>query len=332
MPSIDKDIRLSAEFLGFLRSSFYAQIIFESAVTRLQSTLLPSNYVDTAHKVFDKLDLWLKEIEENLPLFSLSWNTPDSFDAINAMGFVKDVKTDLLWLIPKVEEALNDPNLPNNPEGTKLLAAAVLRSAATRHSYVETMHDIFFRLKAEDLAQEAFTQIFDAKGYLQNGQALVDLFTNNPPLTPELCDALRIEAALVPGDFRTQIHDAQILLNVYTKEFTYDLAGIPREEAQDWSDNRVPPVAAGYWHAYRFSPEYYFRWSAVGVRGAALAAYWQRAGFEPEDAIGWIQQGLLPTIAAQWARAGFPPERAVSLLQRGITDPTKAPRGQSDSD
>ena len=325
MPAIEKDLHLSTEFLAFLKSSFFAQVLFEGAMTRLNSSLLPSNYVDSAHKVFDKLDLWMKEVEDNLPLFSTKWTAPDTFDAINAMGFVKDMKGDLLWLIPQIDDALNVPDLTQNREAVILLASAILRSGAMRHSYVETMGAIFSKLNAEELAQQALVESADAKNYFQNAQTIIDVFANNPNPESDLCERLRFEASLISSDMRAHVHDALILLNVYSKEFTFALAGFSAGEAQPWIDNRIPPVAAGYWHAYRFGPEDYFRWATIGVQGAPLAAYWRRVGFEPENAAAWIEQGIPPMLAAQWARAGSTPERAITLMRKGITDPSEAP-------
>jgi hypothetical protein len=187
------------------------------------------------------------------------------------------------------------------------------------------MGTIFSKLNAQELAQQSLIESADAKNYFQNAQTIVDVFANNATPDADLCERLRLEASLVSSDMRAHVHDALILLNVYSKEFTFALAGFSAGEAQAWIDNRIPPVAAGYWHAYRFSPEDYFRWATIGVRGAPLAAYWRRAGFEPDNAAAWIEQGVPPMFAAQWAQAGFSPERAINLMRRGITDPNKAP-------
>jgi hypothetical protein len=119
-------------------------------------------------------------------------------------------------------------------------------------------------------------------------------------------------------------------LNVYARQFDYELAEIPPAEAKSWLDMKIPAVAAGYWSAYRFTPQDFARWVAVGIRGAPIAAYWRRAGFAPEEAVTWIQQGLPPVIAREWAAAGFDPVRTVAMLQRGITEPSKAPRNRGE--
>jgi len=328
MAPLHKDLHLSAEFLAFLRGGCYSQVMLESAASRLSAAFLKEDYVEGAHEALDKIDGWLKELEDNMPLFSTSWTTPDTFDAINAMGFMKELKRDLLWFADRADAALVVPNLVEDRQSTKLLAAGVLRSAAARFSYIETLNEIFLKLKAPERAQQFAAEVPEAKGFLQTAHTIVDIFSDDNPYSEELCERLRIEALLVPSSMRAYAHDARVLLHVYSKEFTYELAEIPPEEAQGWFTMKIPAVAAGYWYAYRFTPQDCAHWVSVGIRGAPLAAYWRRAGFAPEAAVQWIQQGVPPMIAVEWARAGFDAQRAVAMLQKGITDPSKAPRNR----
>jgi len=326
MSLLSKDLHLTAEFLAFLRAGFFAQILFEGAASRLGWTGLPPLYVDAAHKAFDKLDTWMHDAEDGVPLFNSSWTTPDTFDAINAMGLMKDLKKDSLWLLPLVESALQVPDLSQDRDSVKLLAAALTRSAAIRSANVETLHNLYTKLKSEEHAQQSFAELPDAKNFLQTAHTIVDIFSTDAPYQPDLCERLRVETSLVSCDIRAHLHDARIFLNIYAKEFSFELAEIPSEHALAWRDRKIPAVAAGYWYAYRFSPDECLRWVAVGVRGAPMAAYWRRAGFEPEAAVGWIQYAIPPMLARAWALAGFDPPRTASLLQRGITDPAQAPK------
>ena len=328
MAPLHKDLHLTGEFLAFLRGGFFSQVMLESAASRLSSSFLLEDYVEGAHKAFDKIDAWLKELEDGMPLFSTSWTTPDTFDAIHAMGLMRDLKGDILWFAELVDKALATPNLAEDRESTRLLAAGVVRSAAARVSYLETLNDVFLKLKVPDRAQPFAAELPDAKGFLQTANSIVDIFSDDRPYSPDLCERLRIEASLVPCSMRAYAHDARVLLNVYSREFTYELAEIPPQAAKAWLNMKVPAVAAGYWYAYNFTPEDYLRWASVGIRGAPLAAYWRRARFDPEDAVQWIQQGVPPMIAIEWARAGFDAGRTVAMLQRGITDPSKAPRNR----
>ena len=329
MAQLNKDIHLSAEFVTLLRAGFYSQILFSEALARLESTLLPDNYLDIAHKAFDKIDVWLKDISNNLPIFSTSWSSPETFDAISAVSYLRDLKRDLEWLIPYVEDALRIPNLPQEREAVKLLAATCLRSAATRNAYVETLSAVFSQLKALDLAEQVRLELPAAGEYFDVAHIIVDTFSTKGAYSDDLCEKLRTEALLSPGDFRSNIHDANILLNVYSKEFTYEMAEIPADEAAPWIDNRIPAVAAGYWRAYEFTPEDFLEWRGLGISGAPIAANWRRAQFEPREAIEWIKQGLAPGISTIWRNAGFTPERALAMLDRGITDPARAPQGDS---
>jgi len=328
MAPLHKDLHLSTEFLAFLRAGLLSQVTLENAESRLGAAFLPSNYIENAHKALDKIDEWLKDLEDGMPLFSTSWTSPETFEAISAMSSMKELKRDVLWFSQIVETALQVPALMDDRASVKLLAAGVFRSASTRLSYLETINTVFLKLKAGDRAQAAAAEIPEAQRYLQSANTIIDIFAGDAQYTPDLCERLRVEASLVPSDMRAHAHDARIFLNIFSKQFDYELAEIPAPEAQPWFDMRIPAVAAGYWHAYRFTPVDYARWASVGIRGAPLAAYWRRARFDPESAVDWIQKGIPPMMAMEWARAGFDAGRAVAMLQRGITDPSKAPRNR----
>lgn len=326
MATLNKDVHLTAEFVTFLRAGFYGQILFDGALHTLGVSLVGDDYLDVAHKAFDKIDVWLKDLASELPIFSTSWNSPETFDAISAMNFLRDLKKDLLWLIPQLEEALRTPNLSQNRDVVKLLVAALVRTAAVRSSYVETLSSVFNQLKAFELGQAAAFEIEGAKAYVDVTQRILNTFNVTSAYEDGLCERLRLEASLTPCDFRAHLHDANILLNVYAKEFTFDLAEIPRDEAQSWIEKRISPVAAGYWRAYEFTPDDFLEWKSLGITGAPLAANWRRAKFAPQEAVAWIKEGLTPAIAIPWRAAGFEPTRVVAMLRRGITDPSRAPQ------
>ncbi|MFO0416602.1 MAG: hypothetical protein ACK5Y6_04875 [Pseudomonadota bacterium] len=332
MAQLNKDLHLTTEFITLLRAGFYGQIMFESALDTLQSNLLNPKYLDTAHKAFDKIDVWMQDLVTELPIFSTNWQSPETFDAIAAMSFMRELKKEVLWLIPQVETALRTPDLDKNQPELKLLVASLVRSANTRSSYVETIASIYSQLKATQLAEQAALEINDAREYVQVTQTILNTFNTPAAYDPAMCEKLRTEASLTPCDLRALAHDANIMINVYAKEFTFELAEIPRDEAQEWIDKRVPAVAAGYWRAYEFGPDDLIEWANLGVTGAPVAANWRRAGFSAKDAVEWMKEGIGPSFAVPWHKAGFAPARTAAMLRRGITDPAKAPRDNGDED
>jgi hypothetical protein len=329
---LNKDIHLTTEVLTLIRAGFYGQILFEGAMDRLKSAILPAGYLDIAHKAFDKLDIWSKDLHENLPLFSVNWSQPETFDAISAMNFLRDLKRDLLELTPQVEQALADRDLWNNRDGVKLLAASILRTAATRSSYVETITQIFMKLGAPEYAQGPSFEIDGARDYMRTANMIVDTFSTGAVYEVELCERLRAEAKLIPSYFLSTVHDINILTNVFSKEFTFEKAEFSQDEAAPWVSKQIPAVAAGYWRAYGFSPDEFLMWSSIGIPAAPVAAGWRRARFAPQDAIEWIREGVSPAFAEPWRAAGFEPQRAASLIRRGITDPSRAPKPTSEDD
>lgn len=332
MAKFNKDVHLTTEFITFLRAGFYGQIVFEGTLSKLDVSVLPTGYLEPAHRAFDKVEVWTKDLVREIPIFATSWSAPETFDAISAMGFMRDLKKDFVFVTPKVEDALHVKELQRDRESAKLLAAAVFRSASTRLGYIEGLYGLYTQLGAKDLADAAALEYAPAKEQFDLANQLVAIFSIASEFDEAQCERLKREARLVPGDFRSRIHDCNILLNVYSKEFTYELAEIPRDEAELWISKKIPAVAAGYWRAYGFSPDDLLEWRQVGINGAPLAASWRQAGFYPESAVRWIREGIPPAIAVVWDKAGFEPPRTAALLRRGITDPAKAPEAGSSRD
>jgi hypothetical protein len=332
MAKFNKDVHLTTEFITFLRAGFYGQIVFEGALSKMGIESLPTGYLEPAHRAFDKIELWTKDLLREIPIFATSWSAPETFDAISAMGFMRDLKKDFVFVIPMVEDALHVKELAHDRESVKLLAAAVFRSAATRFAYLEGLYSVYVQLGAKELANAAAVEYQPARESLYQANQFMAIFSTTAEFDKAHCEDLRKEARLVPGDFRSRIHDCNVLLNVYSKEFTYELAEIPRDEAELWISRKIPAVAAGYWRAYEFSPEDFLEWAGVGVNGAPLAASWRQVGFPPALAVRWIREGIPPVIATVWERAGFEPPRAAALLKRGVTDPAKAPEATGSQD
>jgi hypothetical protein len=329
MAPLNKDLHLTTEFLVLLRAGFYGQILFEGSLAALKSSFAPKNYLETAHRAFDKIDAWMKDLVSELPIFSVTWETPETFDAISAMNFMRDLRKDFLFIVPHIEAALRVENLAQDREAVKLLVASLVRSASTRNAYVESLSTIYSVLKANDLAQQVSFEVEPSRDYLRVTRLIQDKFSSTAVYDDQLCEQLRMEALLTPGDFRALSHDTNVMLNALAKEFTYQLADFGPGEADDWISNRIPAVAAGYWSAYGFSPQDFLDWKVQGITAAPVAANWVRAGFGPEEAIEWMKEGIPPVLAVPWRAAGFDPNRTAALISRGITDPARAPRGDS---
>jgi hypothetical protein len=332
MTNLNRDLHLTTEFLILMRSGFYGQIVFDSTLAQLKSNFIPKGYLDTAHRAFDKIDSWMKDLVSEIPIFSASWETPETFDAISSMNFMKELRKDFNFIVPHIEAALDVQNLSQDREAVKLLVASLVRSAATRNAYVEMLSTTFSILKAPALAQQIAVEIEPSREYLRITQIIQQTFSTTAAYDDQLCEQLRFEAILTPGDFRALSHDTNVMINALQKKFTYELSDLDSDSAAEWSANKIPAVAAGYWYAYGFSPQDFLNWKAQGITGATLAANWTRAGFGAEEAVSWMSEGIPPMLAGPWREAGFQPARAAALIARGVVDPKRAPRYQSGQD
>jgi hypothetical protein len=324
MVEISKDDLLTHSVLNYLRATFVGQIVFHKVLSDLKSSLVSDSYIEGAHKALDKIDPWLKDLYEGMPIFSASWTAPETFEAIRAFGYLKDAKQDLAWLATQLEGALALPNLADEREAIRLLVAALVRTANVRVEYLNGVGSFYAHHNDDERINIVRPQFLDAKNYLDIMGVIYETFSGDGPFAPELVERLRREAELTPSDFRAQIYDAIVLLNSYNKRFDYDSSEISADEAAKWKEAEVPVNAAGYWIAYNLTPQEAIDWAGSGLGHASLAANWKRSGFTHETAGPWLNAGFAPAIARLWKEANFDPERAATLVQRGITTPEQA--------
>lgn len=324
MVEISKDFLLTHSVLNFLRASYVGQLVFHQAIQALKSKLVDDSYVEGAHRALDKLDPWIKELFDGMPIISANWAAPETFEAIRAFGYLKEVRQDLEWLAGQVETALSLPSLSNENEAVRLLVATLVRTANVRAAYLDGVGAFFASHKDAEQVAIISAQFNDARQYVQITTTIFNTFNSDGPFEEALVERLRQEASLCPADLRAQAYDATLLLNSFVKKFDYEHSELPAALAKPWKDQAIPASVAGYWIAYKLTPEETKQWTDLGLSNASLAANWKRSGFTPSDAISWANEGLAPAIARVWKEAGFDAARAAQFVARGVLTPDRA--------
>lgn len=323
MVDIAKDNILTHSVLNFLRASFVGQLVFHKALTSMNSKLVDDSYVEGAHRALDKIDPWLKEVFDGMPIISASWVAPETFEAIRAFGFIKEIKQDLIWLSGQVETAISLPDLTREQEAIRILVATLLRVANVRVNYLNGAGSFYAKNKDQERVALLAPQFDDARQYAQVTNVIYDTFNREGPFETELVERLRREAELCPGDLRAQAFDALSLQNAFVKNFDYEHTELPANVYAEWKAKEIPASAAGYWYAYKFTPEETAEWAQTGLTNASLAANWKRSGFEPTKAYSWQEAGFAPAVARLWMEAGYDPQRAATFASRGVQTPDK---------
>jgi hypothetical protein len=321
MAEIHQDNLLTHSVLNFLRASFVGQLIFHKTLKDLGSDLVPDTYLENAHRALDKLDPWIEELRQGIPIISASWSAPETFEAIRAFSYLKDLKQDLTWLSSQLAGALAVKDLTSQPQATKLLVAGIARTANVRAAYLEGAVDFLRTNQDGERADMVAYQLEDARSYANVAQYIIETFTPPPPFHEELTEKLRREAELTPHDFAAQIHDVVLLQNAFNKKFGYEHLELGDADLLPWEQRQIPAPVTGYWISYKLSPDECIAWSNIGIGNAAFAANWKRAGFDHETAQQWLKVGFSPALARLWLSGGYDAERAAQMVQRGIMSP-----------
>jgi hypothetical protein len=258
--------------------------------------------------VLEKVRRWTKQLGERECLFLSSWKQPESFDAQNALQWLKAIPPELLQIAELTRAALTNPQTPNNPQDVKLLIAAFGRYAYGKENYLKGLveHARIFAL--ESTYREYSAQLPAATRDIETAHALLTSFKNTATSADGFLATLFEECLFLPGIFRTQAHDIDQLVARFDGEFTFDRAGFTVNEALEWQTAGYAPYQAGYWRAHYMNAKEAQAWEGVGITNPQEAFHWKVRGFDSAAAKTWMDAGYAtPEQALAKQRSGGNP-------------------------
>lgn len=328
----EADLFLSHKIINYLSASYQGRFAALNIYGQLDSKEFTSDELLRVQQGIEKIGGWAAVVIGGEPLFCATWSRPQTPPAQEAMEFLRGLKPDISRLVSKLQSYLGLKDLSAFPEAVKFLIGAFGRYAYSRDSYVRGFIDFGNMFQKPELAAEYSNMLTEVAEELQWVQTFMAGFQGSDPKDPSLYEGLLQEAVLLPGVFRTHIHDLNQLIATYSGAFSYGLAEFSDVEAQAWQRLGVLPIEAGYWRAYGFPADEVARWKNAGILYYKLAVDWRRFGFSPESAAPWFQRDHSVAIARLWSEAGFGVIAAEAQFAQGITDPARAVIKKEDLD
>ena len=239
------------------------------------------------------------------------------------LKIVSQLKMDLIDRAEKTKQFLSAPSKPNQLREAQYLLSSYGWYAYARDNYSRSMLEIadFIRDPLtketfEELKRECAEEIKLTNDFLKAIKKLETARHN-------ILDHVWFFCRTLPGIFRANCHDLNLLLSFRSAKFTYADAGFLVEEEDAWQTAGFDPESAGYWNAFGFSPNQALLWMQVGLNDPKLAAEWATAGFTAEVSIAWIAVQFNPLLAIQWYNAGYQPDQAAFLVGKGFHHPVQ---------
>ena len=323
-----QDLQLSFSLANYLFAGFQGKYASLNILGTLQSRNANSGELVLTKSLLERIDRWIGEIsDEKRALISKEWKEPDTDEARYAFGLLEKLRLELTDTVERAADILDRADYSSDRERVYSLVGSFARYAYSRTYFIKGYLEFAAKFKLADM-QSQFTSLIPRSQHELN---LVEGFilplrqrAERPSL--DFYDDLREEAQVLPGIFRCQVHDINQLLACLEREFTYEHAQMTELEASQWLAAEVPPVPAGYWRAYNFTPTRMAEWRDKGLEDPAIAAGFVQHGFTPSQSMLWIQAGIEGRMARRWRDAGYDPNRALEMIKKGTTDPGRTRR------
>jgi hypothetical protein len=279
--------------------------------------------LDTAEhaRVKDQLDTiggWGRALWQGTLLLSKPQKSNVSQDGKKALQMLDALKAQFIQTADEIEQTLSQQETPDDVAYLDL-AAAFVWYAYARDNYLKGMLAYCEAVKDEAQAQQCRQTLGVCQNEIQMAHefmaAVAGGIDDRETLWLQLYDA----TINLPGLFRSQAADIDILRSRYDDKLTYKTVGITESEAIKWSQMGLAADIAVYWKAYGIAPEEAARWMLVKMGDPAYAATWRNRGFEPDQ-------------AAEWRAQGFTAKQAAMNRDVGYTNPSTAKSWQQESE
>lgn len=318
---LSRDSGLTHAISNYINASYRGRLAFLNALKQMKFEDLNLDELARNEKIIETVQRWLKDLWNGMPIFSAHWKSPETFDAQQAFSLLKESKDELSHLSNSLSEILKNGQNFANLEEKKLAVASVIRSAYHRENYARGFIEYGNAFSQEHLIARYTSVQQLGMEEVQKASLLLRDFSRIGYSEEELNSRLYADCLILPAYFRVSVNDINYLLSVFNPNYTFELAEIPKNEADNWSDRKVNPIVAGYWRSFNIGPDEAEIWSAAGFSDASNAGLWKVCGFNPDTARSWVVQGVDAQMARIWKNFGHSPDTARPHLQAGISDP-----------
>jgi hypothetical protein len=259
-----------------------------------------------------------------------SAGVPASQPALDTKNLLFSIKPELNSLASEAKRILLARDFYVSSDDVSMLIALFGRIVYSQENYCKGAVDYGKRLDDQMIVELAGSRV---RGLQQSIQRVSEFLKSHreKDAGSQFYNHLRFEARMLSGSFRGNLHDINQFEAGPFGTLGYNAAGFLGVEAKAWSAAGFDAAEAGFWRAYDFGIEDVERWLALGVQDPMVAAEWATAGYDPNQAIGWIHVLFPPLLAIQWGNAGYSPQEAAVLVSQGLSVPQEIPDGQADA-
>lgn len=325
---IVQDRAMTHSVVNYLNAAYQGKFAFQNVMLRLKHPEASEEELSKVKEGLNTIHNWMEALWRSECLFRSTWESPSTPEAQLSFDMLHALKPEISDLSVRLQKLLNQPYLADSIDDVKFVIACFARFAYAHENYIKGFIEFGTTFMDKQMLEAYTPQKEEAETAVKLLHEFIKYFTSNNPPSREFIAELQMQSLIIPGTFRCQIHDINIIVSGYQGEFSYELAKFLHAEAKSWASEGFSPQIAGYWRAFKFTPGEASQWMSAGITEVITAAYWKNAGFDPLSGISWMNAGFSPFDAKAWLDEGFTFDVAQEFIQKGITSPEQARQEQ----
>lgn len=315
------DIEITHSLVNYLYAAFCGKFSWCQVLSKLQSSHFTSGDLVLTKEHLRTIEKWIADLYNDQPILKADWSYPETQQARTAFGLLDKLKYEFIDLAEKLDTVISAGDYSSSKDRVALLTASFARYSYSKQAYCNGFLRYAKHFQKTRL-EEQYTALLPQTDYdIRLADLFVGVVQNSAKAPAQFFIDMRDEAILLPGVFKSNVHDINQLQNMFDKPFTFTMAEISEYEAKNWTELEIAPITAGYWKAYGFLPKAAATWRQVGIEDPSLAAAFRDFQFIPQEASNWIQAGIPPCTAKRWRAAGHDLQSALTMINQGILEP-----------
>lgn len=320
----NKDRELSFSIINYLSASYRGKLAGYTLLGQMEHSSFEVGEISVLQHMIERIAEWLAGFTKGELLFSSSWETPETFEAQNALSLLDKLKPDLLSNAQQITNFLEGKEKIDS-ENAKWLFSNLIRSAFARDIYLRGFilyGETYNNTSIVENYNNLLSQATQHNAIIQQGieifrEAKYDLNT----LGDNFLMTLLAGCEELPSVFRTHAQDINLLSANYKGGVSFENLDFNKEEASAWLLAGITPEPAGYWRAFGFGPQESIEWLNSFVNDPGEANAWKMSNMLPAAVKPWKESGFIFNSAMNWIQAGYAPHIAKEHVDRGIFSP-----------
>lgn len=323
---LTEDQTLTHSIVNLLNAGFQGMYAFANILQQFNHPAYSEDLQKNIESKLDRISGWMDDIYRGAELFSVSWESPKTFEASDALAITNELGADTIYTANLLRSMLSSVNPVSDPSNLIFMVAAYGRVAYIKENFLRGLDELGKYSENEEIQKRTAQSLSLVADEVKQTHWMINQLASDQGLTPRFTSELLLMSFNTVPAMYTQVHDLNQLTAQFKGGLNGENLGFTKEEEKLWAEARIPPVPAGYWRAHLFGPNEAIAWTAAGIGLPINAFQWKLAGFTPEESAIWTSSNLHPQVAKFWKDAGYDPQTSADFVKQGITDPTKVPK------